>query len=179
MRTIVFLAPIASLMLAGCGSSDEPDGGVSISMEEVAEITQDNAIKPMPGQYSVSMEVLEVDIPGAPESAVNMMKDMMVQRTHSYCLTQADVEDGFEKMAKQLQENDDCSFERYEFDGGKLDGKMVCNVPGQGTMTMTISGTGGATHSEMEVTMEGNMTGMGDSTIRMKATHERIGECAE
>jgi len=178
MRNIVFLAPIASLMLASCGGSDEPDSGESISMEEVAEITQDNAIKPMPGQYSVSMEVLEVDIPGAPESAVNMMKDMMGQGRHSYCLTPADVEDGFENMAKQSQENDDCAFEHYEFDGGKLDGKMVCNLPGQGAMTMTIAGTGGATHSEMEMTMKGNMTGMGDSTIRMKATHDRTGDCA-
>ncbi len=178
MRKVVLLAPLASLILVACGSSDEAGEGDSISMGEVAAITQENAIKPEPGQYSVSMEVLEMDIPGAPESAVTMMKDMMGQRAHSYCMTQEDADNGFEEMAKQSQENDDCSFERYEFDGGKLDGKMVCNVPGQGTMTMTIAGTGSATRSEMEMTMEGNMTGMGESTIRLKAIHERTGDCA-
>ena len=43
---------------------------------------------------------------------------------------------------------------------------------------MTMAGTATPTSSEMEMTMQGNMSGMGDATIKMKATHERIGDCS-
>lgn len=174
--TIPVLAAFA-LPLAACGGSDvEESSGDGLSMEEVADRMQSADIKPEPGQYRVNMEVLEVTIPGAPEGTAEMMRDMMGGRTHQYCLTQEDVEKGFENMAKQGQDGD-CTFERWDIDGGKFDGRMSCSVQGQGKMTMTMSGNGTPTRSEVDMKMEGNMTGMGDSTIRMKATHERIGDC--
>ncbi len=180
MRTIALALASSSLALASCGGGDDgtPDSGPSenLSAKEVAERTRDSAIKPEPGQYRVNMEVLEVSIPGAPQGAADMMRGMMGGQTHQYCLTQDEVDEGFENMAKQSQDGD-CTFDRWDIDGGDFDGKMTCNVPGQGKMTMTMTGTGTPTRSEVNMTMQGNMAGMGDSTIRMKATHERIGDC--
>ncbi|MEP5938464.1 MAG: DUF3617 domain-containing protein [Erythrobacter sp.] len=178
MRKSTLIAAVSTLMLAACGGDAGSDGGESLSMEEVAEITQDSAIKPEPGQYSVTTEVLEVNIPGAPEGMADMMSSSMGRNAHSYCLSQDDVDNGFEEMAKQSQEGSDCTFERYDIDdGGDMDAKMVCNMQGQGEMTMTMSGTGSTTGSEMDIAMEGNIAGMGDMSMRMKVSHERTGDC--
>jgi len=173
------LAPMAVLALAACGEDPvdaNADGEISIA--EAAERAADSGIKPLPGEYKVSMEVLEVEIPGAPEGMVDMMRSSMGGRTHTYCMTQEDVDKGFEEMARQSQEDQDCSFEQFDIDGGDFNGKMVCNVAGQSSMTMTMQGTGTPTRSEMDMRMEGNVGGMGDMNMRMKTTHERVGDCA-
>lgn len=181
MRLHTLVLALSSLALASCGGDSDgttADSGPSenLSAEEVAERTRDSGIKPEPGQYRVSMEVLEVSIPGAPQGAADMMRSMMGGQTHQYCLTQDEVDEGFENMARQSQEGD-CTFDRWDINGGDFDGKMTCDVPGQGAMTMTMTGTGSPTRSEVNMTMQGDMAGMGQSTIRMKATHERIGDC--
>ena len=181
MRLPTLALALSSLALASCGGEggdNATDYGPSenLSAEEVAERTQDSGIKPEPGQYRVNMEVLEVSIPGAPQGAADMMRGMMGGQTHQYCLTQDEVDKGFENMARQSQEGD-CTFDRWDINGGDFDGKMTCQMPGQGPMTMTMTGKGTPTRSEVNMTMQGDMAGMGESTIRMKATHERIGDC--
>ena len=178
MRTRILPLAVLSIVLAACDNSPpetETDG--TLSMEEVAERAENSAIKPQPGQYSVSMEILEVDIPGAPAEVAEMMRGAMSGQTQKYCMTQADVDKGFEEMARQGQD-DNCSFERFDIDGGDIDATMSCDVPGQGAMTMTMEGTATPTRSVMEMTMKGSMAGMGESTIRMRASHERIGDCS-
>ena len=171
------LAPLMVATIAACG--DEPaDPAGEISIAEAAERAKDSGIKPLPGEYRVTVEVLEVEIPGAPEGMVDAMRGAMGGNTHTYCMTQEDVDKGFEEMARQSQEGQDCSFERFDIDGGDFDGKMVCNVAGQGTMTMTMKGQGSETRSEMDMRMQGNVGGMGQMNMRMKTTHERLGDCA-
>jgi hypothetical protein len=180
MRNRMIFASIAAFGLAACGGAQQDDGGAagdsSISTEDVAAMANANAIRPDAGQYRVTMEVLEVDIPGAPEGAASMMRNMMGGQTHTYCLRQEDVEKGFEEMARQGQEGS-CSFQRFDVDGGRFDAEMICKDNGQGSMTMTMQGQGTRTSSEVDMTMKGNLAGMGDSTIRMRAQHERIGDC--
>lgn len=170
---------VLGVALATCGGADQEEAAASgdtISMEDAAEIARNSKMKPQPGQYSANIEVLEVDIPGAPEGTADMMRNMMGNTTTKYCLSQEDVEDGFEQMARQSQDGD-CTFERFDVNGGTFDGRMVCNMPGQGSMTMTMRGEGTPTSSTMDMTMEGDIGGMGQSTIRMRATHERVGDC--
>ena len=181
MRRSLSLLAVSTLplLLAACGSEPEPaEEGETINVEEVANRAEGAAIKPEPGQYRVSMEVLEIDIPGAPPQAAAMMRDMMGSQTHEYCLRPEDVEKGFEESVRQSQKDSNCTFSKFDVDGGTIDAKMSCSGEGQGTMTMTLQGEGTPTRSVMEMSMQGNMTGMGDSTIRMKATHERIGDCS-
>ena len=176
------LAPILALTLslAGCGTAEEGDGSnsESISMEAAAARARDSHMKPEPGLYRVTTQLLELDVPGAPQGAMEAMRGMMAGQSHEYCLKQEDVDKGFEEMARQTQENKDCSFERFDLDKGNFDGRMVCNVPGQGRMTITMNGEGTSASSTMETRMEGDFSGMGRSTIRMRASHERIGDCS-
>ena len=168
-----------SLSLVACGGSDQAETAVvtdPVSMEEVADRARDSAMRPEPGQYQATMEVLEIDIPGGPEGTADMMRGRMSSTVTKYCLSEEDVEKGFEEIARQSQEGE-CQFSRFDVSDGSFDGQMVCNVPGQGSMTMTMQGQGTPTSSTVDMTMEGNFGGMGDTTMRMRATHERLGDC--
>lgn len=178
MHPLVFAAPLALLALAGCGEAEPEgtnadDGGISQS--EVAERARDT-VQPQPGQYRAVMQVLEVDIPGAPAGAGDMLRQMMDGQAHEYCLTQADVDKGYEEMARQSQDGD-CTFQRFDVDGGEIDALMQCTGEQGNTIQMAMTGTATPTSSVMNMTMTGDMAGMGDSTLRMKATHERVGDC--
>ncbi|WP_168157315.1 DUF3617 domain-containing protein [Erythrobacter sp. QSSC1-22B] len=181
MKLFVVAAPLALVALIGCGEpeADSVDPGEAtaggISQAEVAERARDT-IQPQPGQYRAVMEVLEVDIPGAPEGSGDMLRQMMDGQSHEYCLTQEDVDKGYEEMARQSQDGD-CTFDRFDVDGGAIDALMTCTGEQSNTMRMAMTGTATPTSSVMNMTMTGDMTGMGESTLRMKATHERVGDC--
>lgn len=174
----VFIAGLG-LALAACSGAEEAENAASgdgISLDEVAERASNSQMRPDPGEYQSTMEVLEVDIPGAPEGTADMLRGMMSSTVTKYCLSEEDVEKGFEQMAQQSQEGD-CNIERFDMTGGTFDGRMTCNVPGQGSMTMTMQGEGAPTSSTVDITMKGDFAGMGESTMRMRAKHERLGDC--
>lgn len=179
MRQIPVVATALCLALAACGgdpaSEAESDGVVTA--EEMAERVASADIKPQPGLYRSTVEVLEFSIPGAPPEVNDMMRGNMARRTSEYCLTQEEADRGFEKMARQSQEGRDCKVEKFTVDGSDIDARMTCAVPGQGQMTMTMTGTGSPTGSDMDMSMKGDFAGQGEASMRMKVSNERIGDC--
>lgn len=174
MRHSFVLLPFFALTIASCGDADSAASGEKISGAEGAERAS-TAVQPQAGQYRATMEVLEVSIPGAPASATDMMKKAMGGHVVEYCLKPEDAKQGYEKMAKQSQKGD-CTFSKFNVIGGKIDAEMTCQAQ-NGAMTMMLDGTATPTKSVMNMTMTGNMSGTGQSTIRMKTTHERVGDC--
>lgn len=177
MRNRVSVAVASAFLLVACSGSDEDGGtGEPISTEELADRARD-MVRPDPGLYRSTVELLEVDMPGAPAGVEDSMKRAMggSESTTEYCLTPEDAERGFEEMAKNSQQAD-CSFERFDADGGTIDAVMNCKSGGN-AMRMTLQGTGGRTSSEMTMAMEMEAPGMGKAVMRMKATHQRIGDC--
>lgn len=174
--------------LAACSSDDSPavgeradtaQAGGSMDAAEVADKARraSERIKPEPGQYRVTVEEVALDIPGAPKGAAEMMAGAMGQgRTSEYCLTQADVDKGYEEMAKRSQDAS-CTYQRFDVSGGKIDAAMTCKGEGGSTVNAVMSGTAGRTSSTMDMTMDMEMPGMGKGTMRMKSRHERIGDC--
>jgi hypothetical protein len=178
MRLIV-LAAVSTLALAGCGSSNvDANGDGKISVEEAAAKSKD-IVKPEPGKYRNSVEILNMEMPGAPKE----MQDMIKQRTSAgpqvseYCLTKEEADKGFEEMAKKAQEDDACSFEKFEAEGGRIDAVMNCSAPGRGTARITLNGTGTKTSSDMTMTMETKPESGPSMKMSMKSTQERIGDC--
>ena len=167
----------ASLVLTACGSSDpDTDGDGTISMEEAqASMEASGAVKPQPGQYRASVELVDFQVPGAPPNAKDMMQGMF-QRSFEYCLTPEDAENGFEEMARSSQDGD-CSFESFEANGNDIDAVMVCSGTGMGNMRVTLDGSGSETSSVMTMSMQGNMGGQGEGSMTMRTRHERIGDC--
>ncbi|KLE34996.1 hypothetical protein AAW00_00365 [Aurantiacibacter luteus] len=136
-------------------------------------------MRPQAGQYRVTTELLEFSMPGAPAGAADMIRQQMAENQGSeYCLTQAEVDEGYEEMARRSQEaGENCSFRRFDANGGNIDAEMVCATPGQGEMTVTMTGRGTPTSSVMETRLTGSLPGMGEMAMRARATHERIGDC--
>ncbi|GGD46601.1 DUF3617 family protein [Erythrobacter arachoides] len=180
-RIIITMASLPLLALAGCGDtgSADADGDGAVSVAEAADRMDDEGMRPQAGRYRVSTEILEFDLPGAPAGAGDMIREQMASGQESeYCLTQADVDEGYEAMARRSQDaGENCSFSRFDASGGNIDAEMICTMPGQGTMTITMDGEGTATSSVMETAMRGSIPGMGDMTMRARATHQRIGDC--
>ncbi|MEQ8772265.1 MAG: DUF3617 domain-containing protein, partial [Erythrobacter sp.] len=121
------------------------------------------------------VELVDLDIPGAPPQAAEMMRSSMA-RTSEFCLTEEDVEDGYRQLASQPQ-GDNCSFSKFDVDDGEIDAAMRCTNPGGGTVDITMQGTGRETSSEVTRKMSGDLGGTGEGSMTMKQTSERIGDC--
>ena len=126
MRRFV-IAAAASLTLAACGGSNaDADGDGEISMEEAAARSAD-MVRPQPGKYRATVEFVDVSMPGAPQQVQDMMRSMFDKeaQSHEYCLTKEEADKGFEEMARQAQDsNSDCTFEKFDVDGGSIDVKF-------------------------------------------------------
>ena len=179
----------ASLVLAGCGAADgdESQGAKTgsimeekgaVSVKDIASRAKDLA-KPQPGLYRSSLEIVKVDIPDAPPQIVDMLKGTMESAGDSeYCMTPEDAENGYREMVRNSQQGD-CDYQRFDVTGNKFDAVMTCKGQNAEKVRVTLSGTGRETSSDMDMTMDMNIPGLGDGTIRMRSHNERIGPCKE
>ena len=168
-------------MLAGASdgsiSGSSSDGG-TVSMEEAARRAEE-IVKPQPGQYRATVQVLDISLPGAPPQVVQQMEQMRKAgaQTREYCLTPEQANKGFEEMIKQANSDDACTFSKFEANGGKIDAVMNCSRPGQGSGRMVMQGTGSRTSSNMTMTMNIEAPGGNQMTMKMRSEQERIGDC--
>ena len=185
MKRILVLASACAL-IAACtdsapadeaNSTDAADSGEEISLNEVQEKIASEQIKPKAGQYRSSAKLISIDIPGAPPQLAEMMGKAMEAQTSEYCLTQDQVDKGFEEMAKESQEGD-CSFQKFDMAGGDIDAKMSCTVQGDAQMQIAMTGKGTETSMDMTMTLEGKVPQAGEIKMVMQSKQERIGDCS-
>lgn len=177
MRAIVTLVSGAALALlaAGCSGGTDSDGDGKISADEARAEMADNAVKPQPGQYKTSMTFSKADIPGAPPEMMEMLGSSMAN-SFEYCLTKEEADKGFEKSLTKGQ-GDNCTIERLNMDGGKIDMAMKCDEPATGPMQVTMTGEVTPTSSDLTMNMKGKVANQQDASIEMKLKQERIGDC--
>ncbi|NCP13093.1 MAG: DUF3617 domain-containing protein [Sphingomonadales bacterium] len=174
MKRITIIAAAGAVLLAGCsGGETDADGDGAISASEVAAKAQAGGIKPQPGLYKSTVVMTGIDIPGMPAGMEGHGAGQTI--TTEDCLTQAEVDKGFEELFKQGQ-NGECSYERFDLAGGELDAVMVCKTP-DGEARMTMTGTTTATTAEFTAESTMNFEGVGEAKLNFTGTHERIGEC--
>jgi hypothetical protein len=159
------------------GAGEGEGSGEEISLNEVQEKISEQRIKPKAGQYRSTAELVSIDIPGAPPEIASMMGEAMKGQTSEYCLTQEDVDKGFEEMAKETQEGD-CSFQKFDMDGGDIDAVMSCTAPGDAQMKVAMKGKGTETSMDMTMTLSGKIPQAGEMSMVMKSRQERIGDCS-
>ncbi|WP_114521872.1 DUF3617 domain-containing protein [Altererythrobacter sp. ZODW24] len=179
MRSIIL--PLAALAtLSACGESEQSE---PVAVNEIVSEAQ-KLNKPMPGQYRSTAKLIEIDLPGMPESVAAQMKDQMSEmqsQTSEQCLTEAQVDKGWEDMVKNMNnatEDADCQFDKFDVEGGNLDAQMTCTAaagiaakiamtgkmePEKQVMTMVVSQSGGPSQMNM----------------KMEVTNERIGDCGD
>ena len=180
VKKFVGAAGIA-LAMSACGGSADTEADANsegaISAEEARDtmVANADAMRPEPGQYKMTMSVAKIEIPNAPKGMADMMGDGFGMN-FNYCLTQEEADKGFEESIRKGRE-DNCTYERMNLDGGKIDVAMKCNDPDSGRMEGTMTGT--VTPTKMDLTFKGKqqMGPMGDAEMEMTIEHERIGDC--
>lgn len=187
MRRSVVIA-VCTFALSACGGSGpdadpaagaDANGDGEITVAEAIDKSSD-MVKPEPGKYRNTVEMVNLEIPGAPKEVQDMMKQVLSAgpQTNEYCLTAEEAEKGFEEMAKQAQNEDECSVERFDAAGGKIDAVMNCKAGREGTARMTLSGVGTKTSSAMTMTIDAKAPDGKTMKMTMKSNQERIGDCA-
>ena len=181
MRLILAAAPLAALLLAGCG--DDPSEPKTA--DEVIAASK-GLTKPRPGQYLSSAEVIDFTVPGLPADQAARMKEMMggmAGQETSYCLTAAEADKGFEDAVRKMGEGSNgmkCEFGRFDVSGNDLDAELACTGPQGMNATMKMDGTMAAESSEMHMDMTQKAPGIpgGEMHIEMRMKSRRVGECS-
>lgn len=172
MRRIIMAAAGAAL-LAGCsgGGNADADGNGEVSMKEAAKKAE--GLKPQAGQYKAVITMTGINIPGMPPEMAGHGGGMTT--TTEYCLTQAEVDKGYQEMMKRGQ-NGECTYESFNLAGGKLDAVMLCKT-GEGDARMTMNGTATPTTFDFTATMAMKFADAPEGTMTFTAKHERLGDC--
>ena len=171
-------------LLAGCGKGDVDLKDASV--EDVVKATvKSKSINP--GQWSVSTEVLSVDLPGMPEKEKAMMAAMtkaMVGRKNiaESCVTKEQAE----KPPAELfsgKNAGNCSFENFSIDNGEMNATMNCTPSGGQAGAMKTSMKGQYGGDSYDIASEINMSGVPGApggtgmTIKSHSAGKRTGEC--
>ncbi len=163
-----------AVLLAGCsgGENAAGEGSGKVSAEEAAAKARDIA-RPEPGLYRTTVTMTGLEIPGLPPEMEGHGAGLTT--TTENCLTKEAVAEGYGELVKQGQ-NGDCSFERFDVAGGKIDAVMACKAQGRDTRA-EITGATTKTGAELTAKMAMDFEGAGGGTMTFTSKHERIGEC--
>jgi len=168
-----------AVALAACGSKEQNKAGESKSMDEVKQEAA-QLQRPKPGQYRQKVEITKMEVPGMPSEAAEQMKTMMAKgQINDFCLTQAEADKGYRDMFDGIGKGRECTYSRFEVDGGKLDAQMECTSGDQGRAVIQLAGTVTDQGSDVRVNMDmsGGQGPTGQMTMAMHMTTQRVGDC--
>lgn len=180
MRSIHVLPLAAALVLGACGGSADADGDGAVSNEEAAAAI-DDVVKPQPGQYRTMVEMIEFDVPGMTDQMKEQMRSMMggeLAQGSTFCLTPEEAAaNGPREMVENMAEAN-CSFDKFDVSSGTISADMQCTGEDGRTSHVLMDGKMTESSSDMTMTMDQEMAGMGEVHMKMRVTSERTGDCA-
>lgn len=165
MTRMIVASMAATLMLAGCGGK----GG------------SDAAVKRQPGSWQQTIEIVKLEGPDVKPGDKEKMQQMFsMMGGVTTCLTPeaAAKEDSVAEMTKSGPAGTDCTVDKRDISGGKVDFALTCTSKQGDVMKMSGQGTVGATQQDMTVTQ--SMTKAGGAAageMVLHVTGTRKGEC--
>lgn len=172
--TLIPAIAAAAVLLAGCSGQDEAaEKGGAVSLGEAAKQAEQAGLKPQPGFYKTTITMTDLEIPGLPAEMEGHGAGLA--RTVESCLTQAEVDKGFESLLTKGQDGV-CRFENFALKGGAFDAVMVCEAQGATTRTQ-MQGTATATGAEFTASTRLGFPGGVEGTMSVAGKHERTGDC--
>lgn len=167
------------LLLAACGN--EPDVQMeNASVGEVAEEMRKQAGSSdsfiTPGKWQQTVKLLEIEAPGMPPEAREMMQKAMGEMQQvEHCLTAEQAKKPPEDFFAKANEN--CRYDHFNWGGGKIDLKLNCTLP-QGSMTMVQTGEYRPGGYSMAVTQTiSNAASAQPMVMKMSVDAKRVGDC--
>lgn len=181
LTATAMLAASASLMLAACGSdsgSADADGDGEITAEEVAaEIANGPAVQMRPGQWEQTFEFTDVEMPDMPQELRDGMSGAMGRTfTTTVCMSEEDVADPDPEMFSG-EMNDDCTYDRFDRSGNRMELTMTCDSGAGGASTMVMEGEFGEEEYSFQMSNMVSGSPMGDMTMSGTMSARRIGDC--
>ena len=176
MNRAILLLSLA-IPLAACGGPtvDEENASVEEVAERVRAASDDEGLL-RAGQWSTTVSIEEMDMPGIPPEAAEQMKRMVAQsHTAESCLTP---EEARRPKGDFFGGNENCRYDHFRMGGGKIDAAMRCEQGGSAQL-MQMAGTYSpeSYQMRMKATTQGGPGGEA-MTMRMKVEAKRVGECA-
>lgn len=176
MTRLLLCLPL--LALAACGNEPEVKMENATADEVAQEIRRQSGKDSFidPGKWQQTATLLEIDSPGMPPEAKQMMQKAMDQaQVHEVCLTPEQAKSPKEDFFAGADKN--CRYEHFNWGDGKIDLKMSCKHP-NATQTMAMIGSYSPDAYTMTMTAT-NVGGgsAGEMTMKMKVDAKRIGDC--
>lgn len=177
MNRLALVLPL--ICLAACGNEPEvkmENASVADVAEEMRRQGSGSEAFIDPGKWQQKMTLLEIDAPGMPPEARQMMQRAMDQaQVHEVCLTPEQAKSPREDFFTGADKN--CRYDHFNWGDGKIDLKLNCNQP-NATQTMVMVGS----YSPAAYTMTMTATNAGDGpggemTMKMRVDAKRIGPC--
>ncbi len=168
------LIPLASLVLAACGSSDKIDAQGE-TPAAVAEKVAASGMTPRPGRWQGTFRVEKMDIAGLPpQGAEQMNKSMEMDRSYFTCLTPEQAAKPDARFFQKAAEG--CIYDRFTMSDGKIDAVMTCK-PGAGPTRMAMNGSYNADTYDLKINGSGEVAKGMPMSIAMAVTSRRVGDC--
>lgn len=140
---------------------------VSIALLGVAAAPPGPIIQP--GKWENRVEVIDVQMKGAPPALTAAMKGRPMVVTS--CVTPQQAAAGPQAA---MNADKSCRFVRYSAAGGKIASELLCTRPGG---TMRVVSQGAYTPTSYSVSGSGVMSGRTSMTMRTRTTGRRLGNC--
>ncbi|WP_028969731.1 DUF3617 domain-containing protein [Sphingomonas sp. URHD0057] len=182
MKAAVLLIACA-LPLAACNKGPEVDEKDASVAEVAAKVRQSAGDQTFvrPGLWESKVTIEKFDVPGMPADMAQRMKTMMAEnQEHGFqtCLTAEDVKRPREDFF--AGKNNQCRYEHFTMDGGKIDAAMHCGGKDGGTQVMQMAGTYSPDSYQMQTSMKLSGTGpQGGMNMSMRVEAQRVGECKQ
>jgi len=179
MRTIHALPLVAAMLLAACGGNSDANGDGQISGDEAAVAAQ-GMVKPQPGQYRTTAELIDFDMPGMTDQQKAQMRSAMaasLAQGNTTCLTPEQSERNGPKQMVQDMAEGDCTIKTFDVSGNNIVAEMQC--AGQGGPNGVVRMEGEMAEERSTMTMEFNqdLGGQGQAHIKMRMNSQRTGDC--
>ncbi|PEQ14480.1 hypothetical protein B2G71_02530 [Novosphingobium sp. PC22D] len=180
-RAAITATLAAGAFSLGACSSSESEGdtaGEAASTEESAESVAAKIaaadITPRPGRWDVQMQMRKFDMPGMPDQMKGMMQQQMGKmRTSSTCLTPEEASRPKGDFFQPGSEN--CKYEHFSMDGGKIDAAMTCQEQGV-AQNMRMRGTYSEEAYAITINADGEVEGQ-PMSMEMAINSKRVGDC--
>jgi uncharacterized protein DUF3617 len=167
MRIRQLITTAALLALAACGSPNKADGNASS-----ASLSSDQKFDP--GQWEMTMEMVNVSAPNLPPAVLSAMKSQPKVTTRN-CMTPEEARGPSGDMFTGKKDGN-CTHEGFSLAGGRMRGSTTCTDPNGNKTTMTMDGQYQPRSFNVTMKMDTNAGGQA-MAIESRMTGRRVGEC--